>query len=545
MAARKDVNYLTCVDVAEGEMMSTTSSRRQFIKTIGIAAAGSSAITTALVHPTSKASAQEEGDVIVIGVFGGGLSNDPAKTTAVEDWAKMENTFNGLVRYKKGSFEIEPDLATGWEISDDGLEYIFHLNQGVQFHNGYGELTAKDVKFSLERQLDPELAALTVSNLEDLDHVEVVDDHTIKMVLSRPSTPFISKIANARGAAGAIISSRAADELGNYNYTEHPIGTGPFIYQSEIPNQSVTYVRNDDYFEGPAKPSGMIIQAMADETTRALAIEASEVHLGSFSGGDVIEQYEDGSKTQFLVGEQAQLMGIFLNSLVKPFDDPKVRRALAYAVDSEEIVLGAKLGYAIQASPGLLHPDMFGFDDSLTPITHDPERAQFELSELGLEDLTLEIVGTPGSNTATIAALLQQQFAQAGVNFNLQQLERGALSARRAAEDNPGTLVSFGRTPEPDSILSIFTESQIPPGGNNYNRYTGIDDLMSQQREQQSEDERAETLKKIQQKLAKDMPMIPIWYDQMVVLAANELEGYIHDPLGGFWVHGLSLDSQS
>lgn len=506
-------------DMAEGEESSASSS-------------------TEATQPASDSSDEQSGPVI-IAVFGGGLSKDPTRTTTVEDWAKIQNTFNGLVRYKPGTFELEPDLAEKWEIDSTGTEYTFTLKRGIKFHRGFGEVTAEDVKFSIERQLDPQLASLVASNLEDVDHVEIVDTYTAKIVLSAPSAPFLSKIVLGRGMAGGIVSKRAAEELGNETYDQHPIGTGPFAFDSEIPNQVVKYIRYDDYHEGPAKPSGLEIRTMPDETTRGLAIEKGEVHLTAVSGSDVIETYQDGQRVQFFVSDQMQLMGLFLNYTIPPLDSPEVRRALAHAINLQEVIDGAKLGYAIPASPGCLHPAMFGFDESLEPIPYDPEFAKRELDRLGISGLELNLVGTSGSNTATIAAILQQQFAQVGVTFNIQQLERGALSARRAAPDSQGTLVSFGRNPEPDSILSIFTSSQIPPGGNNYARYTGIDDLMQQQRAETDEAKRAEILKQIQQRLAADLPMIPIWWDQVVVLATPGLQGYVPDAMGGFWVHNI------
>lgn len=493
--------------------------------------------------PGSQSAGSGSTDVgaIVAGATSGGLSYDPAKTTAIEDWARIQNIYNGLIRFKAGGFEVEGDLAEKWEVSTDGTEYTFNLRKGVKFHKGFGELTAEDVKFSLERQLDPELKALTATYLEDLDRVDVVDDYTAKLVLKRNSVPFLSNIIFGRPMTGAIISKAAADELGNDNYTEHPIGTGPFIFESEVPNQSVKMVRNDEYREGPANPSSFEIRTIADEATLSLAIEKGEVHFGNISGADTILKYQDGTKAQLFVGDRMNIAGLLLNNTVEPFNDARVRRALAYAVNTQELVDGALGGFGLRAGPGYIHPKMAVHDESLKPIDYDPERAKKELADLGITDLTIECVTYTGSSWSTVGALLQQQFAAAGVNFKLQQLERGVLTRRRGDKSNPASIVSFTRNPEPDSFVSLFDSSQFPPGGLNYCWYSGIDDLLQQEREELDEAKRAEIFKQIQRKLAEDLPMIPIWHSQGVTLGSLGVKGFVPDSYGGYWIHGVTL----
>lgn len=339
----------------------------------------------------------------------------------------------------------------------------------------------------------------------------------------------------------AIVSKAAADELGNDNYTEHPIGTGPFVYESEIPNQSVTLARNDQYHEGPAKASGLEIRTIADEATLGLAIEKGEVHLANISSADSILKYKDNEKAQLFVGDRMNIAGLLLNTTLKPFDDVNVRRALSYAVNTQELVDGAYAGYALRPSPGYVHPKMFGYDDTLKPIEYDPERTKKELTDLGISNLTIECVTYSGSSWSTVGALLQQQFSAAGVDFKLTQLERGVLTKRREAPDQPSCIISFTTTPEPDDILSAFGSDQLPPGGLNTSRYTGIDDLLDQEAVEQDTTKRAEILKRIQQKLAQDLPMIPFWHQQGVVLGARSVTGFTPDALGGFWVHNVSL----
>jgi peptide/nickel transport system substrate-binding protein len=206
---------------------------------------------------------------------------DPATTTSIGDWVKMQALFNGLLRYKPGTVELEPDLAESWDISTDGKEYVFKLKKGIEFHKGFGEFTAEDVKFSIDRQRDPALKAVTASDLWMVDRVDVVDKYTAKFVLKNPFSPFLGAIAFGRPHIGVIVSKAAAEKLGNENYAQHPIGTGPFVYDSEVPQQSTSFVRFDQYHGEKAKVARLKLLNMGDETTSGLAVEKGYVQIAN------------------------------------------------------------------------------------------------------------------------------------------------------------------------------------------------------------------------------------------------------------------------
>lgn len=479
---------------------------------------------------------------IVVGLAAAGLSKDPAKTTALEDWVKIQNLYNGLLRYRPGGFELEPDLAERWEVSGDGMQIDFTLKSGIQFHKGFGEFTADDVKFSIERQMDPNFKSFNSADLVDVDTVEAVDPYHVKFTLNKVSVPFLSVLAFGRPMTGAIVSKAAAEQLGNDNYDEHPIGTGPFVFESEIPNQSWTFVRNDDYYEGPASVVRVEMRNIADEPTLALAIEAGEVHLGQLNDIDLIKKYEDGTKAQIFRSERTAIDVIELNTTLEPLSDVRVRRALALAVNTEELVTGILGGFGERPSRGLFHPKMLGYDASFEPWPYDPEQARQMLTEAGADGLTLNTVTYPGSSWGTLGALLQQQFAQAGVTFVLEQVERGALTQRRAAPDQPASIVAgFGTKPDPNSLLTFFEKEQLPPGGLNLCRYVDADALIKQQREALDEEQRKSILVEIQRKFAEDVPVIPIWHKNIVMMGAKNVKEYVIDPNGGQWLHRVVL----
>lgn len=545
-----------------------TQTRRAFLKltiaTVGLLSAcgseGSTSTQEASSASVSNAAATNQSTIspqatsastenanttekMVVGLAAAGLSKDPARTTALEDWTKIQNLYNGMLRYSPGGFELEPDICERWEISPDGKEVNFTLKPGIHFHKGFGECTADDVKFSIDRQMDPSFKSFNAADLVDVNTVEVVDRHQIKITLKTVSVPFLSVLAFGRPMTGTIISKAAADKLGNDTYDEHPIGTGPFIFDREIPNQSWSFVRNDDYYEGPAKIARVEMRNIADEPTLALAIEAGEVQLGQLNDVDLITKYEDGSKAQIFKSERTAIDVIELNTTLEPLTDVRVRRALAIAVNTQELVTGVLGGYGLTPTRGLFHPKMLGYDSSLKPWPYDPERAKTMLADAGVEKLTLSVVTYPGSSWATLGALLQQQFAQVGVTFKLEQVERGALTQRRAAPDQPASIVAgLGTKPDPNSLLTFFEKEQIPPGGLNLCRYVDADALIKQQREELDPAEREKILAEIQRKFAEDVPVIPIWHKSIVMMGAKNVNEYVIDPNGGQWLQRVTLE---
>ncbi|MFI5270106.1 MAG: ABC transporter substrate-binding protein, partial [Chloroflexota bacterium] len=257
------------------------------------AAAGSGSPSSGIVVAGSAKpqGAPKETAKLVVALQNGGLTNDPARQAAVEDWALIQQVYNGLVRYKPGGYELQGDLAESWQKSADGKQYTFKLRQGVEFHGGFGEMTSEDVKFSFDRNQDSKLKSVNKGFLTPIDHIDAPDKYTVVFSLKKPYAPFLSLIALGRPTVGAIVSKKVADKYGNENYTDHPIGTGPFVFESEVPNQSRTLSRNDSYYEGPAYTKSLELRTVADQTTMGLAVEKGEVHLGQ-ARSDTLSKYK-------------------------------------------------------------------------------------------------------------------------------------------------------------------------------------------------------------------------------------------------------------
>src|SRR5690606_3921186 len=164
----------------------------------------------------------------------------------------------------------------GWQGSEEGRTWTFHLRQGVQFHGGFGELTADDVVFSLTRSADPERSS-HAAQMAALESVTAIDPYTVEVQLKTPVPLFLGLVANAR--QGLIISKKAAEELGDGNYEQRPIGTGPFEFVEYLPQQYVTLRAFEDHFRGAPEIDEITYRYISSDNTRELAFRNGEIDL--------------------------------------------------------------------------------------------------------------------------------------------------------------------------------------------------------------------------------------------------------------------------
>ncbi len=203
---------------------------------------------------------------------------DPHFAVSTIDRVPAALMFNGLVRFAPGSADpatLEPDLAEKWEATEDGKTWTFHLRHGVQFHGGFGELTADDVVFSLKKAGDAKTSAFA-SELRPFQTIEVVDPYTVRLVLKENVPSVLGILTNY--SQGFIVSKKAVEQRGD-DFKRNPIGTGPFAFASVTPNQSLELVANDAYFRGAPKIRKISYRFIPSDASRDLAFQNGELDL--------------------------------------------------------------------------------------------------------------------------------------------------------------------------------------------------------------------------------------------------------------------------
>ena len=338
-------------------------------------------------------------------------SLDPHKTVKAGTREVMFNVFEGLMKPTPNG-DLTPAIAESYEVSEDRMTYTFHLREGVQFHNGE-TVTAEDVVYSIQRcAAATETGIVQVEAFSVIQSIETPDDKTVAITISEPSNEFISYMTTA--VLPADYDKQDTD----------PVGTGPFKFVSRTAQDSVVLEKFNEYWGTPAQLDKVTLKIMENADSLMMSLQSGAIDLCAHLTSTQVAQLEK----DFNVAEGTMnlVQAMYLNNAVAPFDDVRVRQALCYAVDKQEIIDLAFDGYGSPIGSSMYPAFGKYFDDSLTNYyTRDVEKAKALLAEAGYPDgfdMTITVPSNykPHMDTAEV---LVQQLAQIGVNATIEPIE--------------------------------------------------------------------------------------------------------------------------
>ncbi|SPJ26857.1 ABC transporter substrate-binding protein [Falsiruegeria mediterranea] len=340
---------------------------------------------------------------------------DPTSAAAQAiDSVVYTNVFEGLTRFM-GDGAIVPGLAESWEISDDGTVYTFKLHDGVTFHDGTS-MDAEDVKFSLDRARAEDSANAQKALFAGITDVEVVDPLTVKVTLSEPNGNFLFNMA---WGDAVIVAPESID-----NIKTNPIGTGAFKFSGWVQGDKIDLERNADYWGKQPALEKATFKFISDPTAAFAAVMAEDVDVFSgFPAPENLPQFEADPRFQVLVGSTEGETILSTNNKQPPFDDVRVRQALAHAIDRQAIVDGAMFGYGTPIGTHFAphHP---AYVDLTANSAYDPEKAKALLAEAGFADgfeTTLHL--PPPSYARRGGEIIAAQLAQVGIKAEITNVE--------------------------------------------------------------------------------------------------------------------------
>jgi len=431
--------------------------------------------------------------------------------------------------------EVVPQLATGFEVSADGLVYTFSIREGVVFHDGT-PLTAEIVKGSMDRFLDPENAfAFSSVLLGRVQQVDVIDDYTVQFTLSSRFAPLVTNLTHN---TTAIMLPAAAERFGE-DFNANPVGTGPFKFVRWERNIRIDLERFDGYWGEQAGVDRVTFLAVPEDTTRMALVETGEADVAvRVPPADVMRLNANPNVTVENVSSQRTIY-IYFNATMEPFTDRNVRRAINHGVNNHEIAEFI-FGGAVRPSDAAIAPGIFGY----TPIgeyEYDPERARALLAEAGFPDgFDTTLYCPTGRYLRDIQACeaVQSQLADIGVNADIETLEWSAYLAftRRPADENtvPMAMLGWGTvTGDADyGLFALFHTSEHVPDGSNRSFYSNsvVDALLDEARGTPDPSLREQLYADILQILFDDAPWLFMHSETQLVAVRDNIAGLVIHP---------------
>ena len=351
--------------------------------------------------------------------------NPLVRTSSHNKWVRRL-MFEPLLEVDKGG-KIQPYLAESWDISNDGKTYTFRLRSGVKFHNGQ-EMTAEDVKFSMDYTLNPKNGASGRSRLGQVDGVEATDKYILKVHLKMQTPVFITSLTTIQSFSVVPKGSLAE---GKRRPAAFPPGTGPYKFVEWQANQRLVVTRNENYWRAKPFLEKIIFRPIPDSTIRLVALRSGDVDLVVRVPGQWARQLVRGKlkDLSYLKTPNSGLYRMQFNTVRPPFNSKKLRQAVAHALDKKELIQATFFGFGhpiVQKYPKG-HPWYF---DEIPSLSHDSNKAKALLKEAGYKGEAIELVTGNSSVNQTLASTIQAQLRRVGISVKTQPLESGAYRQR-------------------------------------------------------------------------------------------------------------------
>ncbi|HKY60601.1 MAG TPA: ABC transporter substrate-binding protein [Gemmatimonadota bacterium] len=466
-------------------------------------------------------------------------SLDPIQAVDVYRGRMVVYLFDGLVQYLDDG--IAPNLAERWDVSGDGRVYTFHLRDDAVFHNGR-KLVAEDVRYSFERALRPESQSpltwvfdfidgageLAAGDADELRGVQVIDAHTVRITLSQPYAPFLSLLA----MPAAHIVPREEIERKGAGFSEAPVGTGPWVFETWAHDDVLRLTANPRYHGGRPETDGMEIRIIPETTTVIAELESGNIDwadLNEFPKPEY-ERFVRSPDWEPFVHTRPALVTYYLalNNDREKFADSRVRQALNYAVDVATIAEAIYPGEMI-VSHGPIPPGLPGYREDGEPYGHDPARARDLLAEAGAEGLAFDVYFRSLALNQRFLEAVQANLAEVGVTMNLQQRDWTAVRQAMDRGELDAYLANwYADYPDAENFLYPLFYSGMAGAGGNAAFYSNaeVDSLILQARRTLDDGERIAMYARADSLIQADAPWIFTVHPVDADIVQPWIEGY-------------------
>lgn len=453
------------------------------------------------------------------------------------------NFFSGLLEVQS-DFSLQGDLASDWEVSNEGRQITFDLVENASFHNG-DDFLAEDVKFSVRRVAEGDGPHSSKFNrLEPIDDggVEIEDDYRVSLNFAEPFAPILTYMTPGLGNAGAVVSERALDELGRDQYGITPVSTGPFEIAEHELGSTMVLDAHDGYHktdaEGRQLPylDGIDLEPLVEPTTRVNAIRTGDVEMINWVPDTQASNVESASEVTLETALGPNFGGLAFNNQAEPFDDRRVRRAVAKAIDRERFVDEALLGYG-EPDTGLYSPahgqvyrDEYGeaADQKPEDQLYAPDEARELAEEADAIGISVEMISNESElRQGQVARNLLQEELDWDITIN--QLDITTVFERM--QQGNYQFAPFGNSVAPDPDELTFTVFGPPEEAINWWGPYINDELISlvqQQRGELDPEQRKETLWEIEDIVIREAPWALLEHENSMAGRRDAVRNYTH-----------------
>jgi len=477
---------------------------------------------------------------VVVAVQSNFTSTDPYDANDTLSQAVAKSFYQGLYGFDK-DLKMVPVLAESHTVSKDGLVYTFKLKSGIKFHDGT-PFNAEAVKVNFDRVTNPDNKLKRYNLYKNIAKTEAVDATTVRVTLKEPFSPFINTLAHP---SGVMISPAALAKYGNKGIAQNPVGTGPFKFVEWKATDYLKVAKWEGYWKkGYPKVDSITWRPVVDNNTRAAMMQTNEAHFAFPMPPETVESLSKKPSLEVTSAPSIIHRYLSMNTLQKPFDNPKVREAINYAINKDALVKVAFSGYAVPAE-GVV-PHGVEYAAKLGPWPYNPAKARELLKEAGYPNGFESTLWSAYNYTTAqkVIQFVQQQLAQVGVKVQVQALEAGQRVERVESAQDPATApvrmyyVGWSSsTGEADwALRPLLASESLPPKMFNtaYYKNPEVDADIAKALVTTNAAEKAKLYTDAQQRIWKDAPWAFLVTERLLSVRARNLAGFYVIPDGSF-----------
>lgn len=488
--------------------------------------------------------AQDYGDALVMGSISDARTLIPILASDSASSDVCGAIYNGLVKYDK-DINLIGDLAESWEISDDNLTIIFYLRKNVLWHDGQ-PFTAYDVEFTYQKLVDSSVRTPYSGDFLKVKSLEVIDDWTVKVTYKEPFSPGLSSWG--MGIMPKHLLEK--EDLNTTKFSRMPFGTGPYKFKNWKSQSAIELTSFKNYFEKEPYISRYVYRIIPDEATLFLELQSQQIDFSSLNP----LQYKKQTETTFFKKNYKKFciesfgytyLGYNLSSPL--FSDRRVRQALNYAVDKEEIIRGVLLGLG-KVSTGPFVPNSWAYNSEIKPAEFSPQRAKKLLSEAGWADhdkdgvldkggaaFEFTIITNQGNlERQRVCEIIQARLKDIGIKVKIKVVEWSVFLSNFIDKRHFDAVLlgwSLGRDPD---CYDIWHSSKTKEGEFNFIGYSNpeVDRLLDEGRRTFDQNKRVQIYHKVHQILYDEQPYMFLYVPFTLPIIASRVEGIEPAPIG-------------